>query len=91
MTKTAKFVREIVSKRAVQRIYRVDPPVAFADDPSRSSRYVLVSATVVPITGPETLAFPCDKDGYVLSWIDVFGRCGTLSHEQVLREAGYAL
>jgi len=36
-------------------------------------KYYVVSSTVVPYSGPETLVFPSNKDGVVLSWGDVAG------------------
>jgi len=36
-------------------------------------KYYVVSSTVAPFTGPETLVFPANSEGEVLSWSEVAG------------------
>lgn len=46
--------------------------------------YVIVSATVVPYSGPETLVFPATADGEIADWGEIGGGRGYLDHELAL-------
>ena len=65
------------------RLYRVNPPLD-------GHEYVIVSATVVPWSGPETYIFAADVSGAVTSWDELDGSYrGGLSHTKALQNAGY--
>ncbi len=73
-------------------LYRLSEPVTYtafvaAGEPvDRETAYVVVSAVVVPYTGAETLIFPANEAGEVLSWGELDGSYrGGLDHEQALR------
>lgn len=59
---------------------------------TEETKYIIVSAIPSPYSGPETYAFPADKEGNVLNYGELDGSMrGTLSHEEVLRNMGYEL
>ena len=65
------------------RLYR-------CDDGGPLPGYVVVSATVTPITGPETYIFAANGDGDITNWLELNGLFrGELDHEEALRLAGY--
>ena len=69
---------------AAQRTYRLDPPMEALHE------YVVVSAVVAPVTGPETYIFEGDADGNVTDWGELPGSFrGDFDHERALRNAGY--
>jgi len=50
-------------------------------------KYYVVSSTVVPCSGPETLVFPANEDGKVLSWVEVAGG-KRVSRSEAIKEIG---
>ena len=61
-------------------LYRLSEPVTYEvlDDETYErhdgkTEYVVASAVVAPFSGVETLVFPADKEGNVLSWLDLAG------------------
>lgn len=80
--------------RGNQRLYRCDPPFraeGWGDAPA-SHEYVVVSAAVVPFSGPETYIFPADAEGNVTDYLELDGSYrGALDHERALANAGYAV
>ena len=60
---------------------------------TRQSQYVIVSATVVPYSGPETYIFAAHKAGdifEVTDWMELDGSYrGELNHTKALSNAGY--
>lgn len=91
---TAVFVKNR-NGAGVGKVYRLDPPVTCQvwtwDGYEESvTEYVWVSAVVAFGSGPETYIFPCDKNGLVLSYLEMAGSYrGGLDHELALRNAGY--
>jgi len=62
------------------KLFKLDEAVEYTDeydenhDPiKKETEYVVVSATNVPFSGPETYIFPADKEGNVLSWCELPG------------------
>ena len=46
----------------------------------------------MPFRGPETYIFGADKDGEILSWMELDGSFrGDLNHREALLKAGYEL
>jgi hypothetical protein len=79
----ATFVKQMLNDVAVQELYRLEPPYEDYD-------FVVVSATVVPYSGPETYIFGADSNGEILKWLELPGSYrGGLSHETALKNAGY--
>lgn len=69
------------------RLYRCEPPMPTEDGPTE---YVVVSATVAWMSGPETYIFAADKDGNITNWCELPGSFrGGLDHDEALRGAGY--
>ena len=65
------------------RLYRCAPPLD-------GHEYVIVSAAVVFMTGPETYIFGATKDGEIENWSELDGSFrGGLDHVHALNEAGY--
>lgn len=55
----------------------------------RGDEHFVVSSTIVPFSGPETLAFPADENGKVLDWLEVAGGRGR-SREETIGELAEA-
>lgn len=65
------------------RLYELTEPVQYRG--GHLTNYVVVSATVVPGSGPETYMFASDEDGNVLSWGELPGSFrGGLDHKKAL-------
>lgn len=65
------------------RLYRLSPS-------HETHEYVVVSATEVMFSGPETYIFGADCHGEVLTYQDLQGSTrGVLDHELALHYAGY--
>lgn len=59
-------------------------------DTKVDAEYVVVSASNVPFSGPETYIFAADEDGKIVRWTELDGSFrGELDHEKALRGAGY--
>jgi hypothetical protein len=81
MTKTATFVRNLTGYTGDAKLYN-----------TTDQGYLIVSAVVVPYTGPETYIFPADEDGEITDWLELDGSFrGGLDHEAALVGAGYTL
>lgn len=96
--KTAKFIKGCSDFTGDAKLFALSAPITFdkpwddKDPPARKTKYVIVSATSAPLSGPETYIFPADKDGNVLDWGELEGSYqGGLSHAQALKGAGYTL
>lgn len=71
-------------------LYRLDPPMS--DYAGHPHEYVIVSAVVATVTGPETLIFPAFESGVAASMSDMDGSYrGSLSHAAALQRAGYSI
>lgn len=94
----ATFIRDVSNDHSYDGtalLYKVDPPVEFSwfninigNYETKLTHYILVSAINAPI---ETMAFPANEDGRVLSWGDLFGLKGYFDHEGALENAGYII
>ncbi len=76
----------------VQRLYRLDPPYVHeeGEEGEIDVEYVVVSA-VKNGMAHETLIFPANKKGEILSMLKLWGRWGTMSHLLTLDSFGYAM
>lgn len=93
---TAELIARLDGFNGDARVYRCSPPMrgwSWDDDEDVPSyEYVIVSAAVVPLSGPETYIFGSDENWAVVNWGELPGSTrGTLDHEEVLREAGYVV
>ena len=76
-----------------QRYYRLDPPLEY--DPSWDgtkclTQFIVVSASSLMPSGPETYIFPADKDGQITNWLELDGSFrGELNHNRALANIGY--
>lgn len=76
----------------VQRLYRLDPPYVHeeGEEGEIDVEYVVVSA-VKNGMAHETLIFPANKEGEILSMLELWGRWGTMSHLLTLDSFGYTM
>lgn len=51
-----------------------------------AGKHYVVSATVAPFSGPETLVFQADANGQVTNWVEVAGGRGSLNHEVAIAD-----
>ncbi len=77
----------------VQRLYRLDPPYVHeeGEEGEIDVEYVVVSAVAPFMLTHETLIFPANKKGEILSMIELWGRRGTTSHLLTLDSFGYTM
>lgn len=72
--------------------FRGDARVYHLSEPLDGAEYVVVSAVVVPYSGPETYIFPADENGEIVDYGELDGSYrGGLDHELALAQAGYAV
>jgi hypothetical protein len=62
----AKFIRDLEGFTGEAKLWQVISP-------SGEIHHVVTSATIVPLSGPETYVFECDENGVVTSWLDLPG------------------
>ena len=77
-------------------LYRLSEEISWGGcydgDATGETDHVIVSAAVVPYTGPETYIFPADAEGNVMDWSEMHGSYrGGLSHEHALERADWSL
>jgi len=91
--KTATFVKNLTAYnyKGDARLYRVDPPAQFdGEETEETTEFVVVSATHVVYSGPETYIFPADSSGEIIDWGELEGSFrGGLDHACALENAGY--
>ena len=76
-------VLDNIGDRAVQHVYKLEPPMGDAE-------FVVVSACNVMFSGPETYIFKSTETGEILDWTEMNGSFkGGLDHDRALRNAGY--
>lgn len=104
LTGTARYIATLHGWTGDARAYHVQPPVTYADFdgynygsdeplPYKTTPFVIVSATDVWMSGPETYIFPAKRHGdeiAVIEYHELEGSFrGDLDHEQALNNAGY--
>jgi hypothetical protein len=84
--KTATEVKEkrrISGVGAAWRLYALSEPLD-------GHSHVIVSANIVPYSGPETYIFGASTDGEIDDWCELDGSFrGGMDHEKALSNAGY--
>lgn len=92
--KTATFVKQMEGFIGDARLYKLSEAVD-ADGWANSvvtTDYVVVSAVVVPFSGPETYIFPADGEGRITSWSEMKGSFrGGLDHARALAGLGFVV
>ncbi len=75
--KTARFLKNITDEGRNWKLYEVSPPQEVYNVYNYSNalltNHVIVSASVVPGSGPETYIFACDSTGHVTCWTEMNG------------------
>ena len=80
---------------SIHRTYEVDPPIIYERWGSdrmlkHEADFVCVDFAYTRDRGPETMVFPCDSRGRVISWSDLWcGRGDHASDGSALRDMGY--
>lgn len=88
--KTATYVGKPIGFRGDARLYELSEPMEDYDG-NEVSR-VIVSAAIVPYSGPETYIFAADSQGKIADWGELEGSYrGGLDHAEALRGAGYEI
>lgn len=94
----ATFLRELGSFRGTAKFYRLSEPVRYCwcdgdekcPGEDHFTQYVVVSAAVSFLEGPETYIFPASPDGDVISWGEMEGSFkGALNHKRAIEKAGW--
>ncbi len=93
--KTARFLKNITDQGRNWKLYEVCPPQeVYNYNAALLTRtdHVIVSASMVPGSGPETYIFAADETGHITCWTEMDGsEKGHLDHEQALRDGGYRI
>lgn len=79
-------VRDRENSRAQQTIYRLSRPITYGYEHDDSkTQHIVVSATIVEGSGPETYIFPADENGVILDWLELPGSYGGgLEHDYAI-------
>ncbi len=90
---TARFIKKLDGWRSDARFFELSRPVKYGwDDNKSETKFVIVSAVTVPLSGPETFIFPAKEDGEVIEHLELNGSfSGGLDHEQALNDAGFGI
>lgn len=91
MQKTARKIRDLSGFTGQAALYELSEFIEIGGT-DEVFNHIVVSATIVPYSGPETYIFPANADGTVADWGELNGSFrGGLDHEQALKNAGYAI
>lgn len=85
MSKIATFIKDMTSRTATQKLYRMSPP-------HEGHEHVVSSGVASAFdTGlPETYLFGAEADGKVISYSELDGSFrGSVDHDEAIRSAGY--
>lgn len=92
---TAKYLFTLNHWRGNARVYKLSRSVHWRDAQRKrhTTAYVVVSTANNVLTGrPETLIFPCKKDGTPKSFMDMKGSFwGGWNHKLAIEKAGWIL
>ena len=98
MEKTATFIKNCRDFSGDARLYKLSESMEYKkpwdkdDPPAKKTKFVIVSATHVMLSGNETYIFPSNEDGKVIDWGELDGSYrGGLDHEEALRGAGFSV
>ena len=91
---SARKIRDLTSFQGKAALYELSEPTTFVDlGVTRETYFVVVSAIVFPPyrQTEETMIFPANAEGEIVSWLELHGVRGSLSHAQAIYEAGWKL
>ncbi len=86
----ATYIKTLDNWLSDARLYELDKPIEYdgRDDDKPTTKYIIVSAVDVIISGPETFIFPAHADGTVINHLEMDGSySGGLSHSMALMNA----
>ena len=72
----ANFVKDMSSEfHGDAELFKIEPAWEFTDwsEETRIIEYIVVSATIVMFSGPETYIFEADSDGKIIDWGELPG------------------
>ena len=79
-------LRDLEGFTGIASLYNVSPPI------DKDIHYIVVSATIVPFSGPECFIFPADASGKIINWQELDGSYqGGLDHSLALKNIGYEI
>lgn len=84
----AEFVQDLDSFTGVAKLYKLDQPYKMIDPIDAKEvdvHYIVVSATMAFMSGPETYIFAADAAADILDWLELPGSYrGGLDHDEAL-------
>ena len=89
--KAATKVKDLDGFTGNASLYVLSDPVEYGFDEDKNfTNYVVVSATYVMFSGPETYIFPANKSGEIEDWCELNGSFkGGRDHKAALENAGF--
>lgn len=88
--KIAEYIKDIEGFNGVASLYRLSEPLGYRGH--IECEYVIVFAIIAFFTGTKTYIFGANKEGEVVSWVELPGSTrGTLDHATALANAGYQI
>lgn len=86
----ARFIDVVDNERAFQKLYKLSECVPYHGlEEDAVTDHVVVSAVVVPYSGPEVLILPALPDGAIADWLEMGGHRGNLDHSQAIAQMGW--
>lgn len=84
---TATYLRTLTGFSGDARLFKLSESIQYDKG---ETDHVIVSAVVVPFSGPETYIFPANENGEIAHWGELDGSFrGGLDHAQALENAGW--
>jgi hypothetical protein len=89
--KRAMFIKKVKLGKSDALLYKLSDPIKFMNEGKECGVFdVVVSAVTNHVGTKQAFIFPSDKDGNVISMMELPGsQKGTLDHEAALEAAGY--
>ena len=89
---SARKIRDLTGFRGEAALYELSEPTTFVDlGQTHQTRFVVVSAIECELGDhtEETMIFPANAEGEIVSWLELHADCGSLDHAQVIYVAGW--
>ena len=90
--KTATFIKNVNHN---QQLFKLSESIPYdfdyeTDKYKSETNYIITSAVVALVSGPETYIFPAGENGEILDWGELEGSYrGGLDHRQALENGGW--